>query len=108
MLNLDQIQRELRAIREFDILYFAKTEHYPEEILGFELRKLRKQELFRLAKQLALSNQGPPDRQMSRRLSVPSRVGKISRVPPVLSPSDRSTFWSKRILKYTHRLIDAG
>jgi hypothetical protein len=54
MLSLDQIQRELKAILDFDILFLAKSEHYPEEIVGFELRKLRKQELLGLAESLVL------------------------------------------------------
>jgi hypothetical protein len=45
MLSLDQIQRELRAIEDFDTLFLAASEYYSEEIVGFELRKLRKQEL---------------------------------------------------------------
>jgi hypothetical protein len=49
MLSLDQIQRELRAIEDFDTLLLAASEHYPEEVIGFELRKLRKQELLGLA-----------------------------------------------------------
>jgi hypothetical protein len=49
MLNLDQIQRELKAILNFDIIFLAWSEHYPEEFVGFELRKLRKQELLGLA-----------------------------------------------------------
>jgi hypothetical protein len=41
MPSLDQIQRELKAILNFDILFLAAGEHYPEEIVGFELRKFR-------------------------------------------------------------------
>jgi hypothetical protein len=52
MLNLDQILRELRAIEDFDAL-LAASEHYPEEAIGFELRKLRKSELLALAESLA-------------------------------------------------------
>jgi hypothetical protein len=52
MLSADQIQRELQAIMEFDILFLAKSEHYPEEIVGFELRKLRKWELLWLTESL--------------------------------------------------------
>jgi hypothetical protein len=50
MLSLDQIEGELKAIRDFDILFLARREHHREEIVGFELRKLRKQELLELAK----------------------------------------------------------
>jgi hypothetical protein len=49
MLSLDQIQRELKAILDFDTLFLACCEHYPEEIVGFELRMFRKQELLGLA-----------------------------------------------------------
>ena len=45
MLSLDQIQRELKAIEDFDFLFSAASEHRPEEIVGFELRRLREQEL---------------------------------------------------------------
>jgi len=55
MLNLDQILRELRAIEDFDAL-LATSEHYPEEAIGFELRKLRKSELLALAESLASKN----------------------------------------------------
>ncbi len=44
MLSMDQIQRELKAVLDFDILFLAGSECYPEEIIGFELRKLRKRE----------------------------------------------------------------
>lgn len=53
MLSADQIQLELQAIMEFDILFLAKSEHYPEEVVGFGLRRLRKQELLLLAESLA-------------------------------------------------------
>jgi len=56
MLSLDQIQRELKAIRDFDILFLAASEHCPEEIIGFKLRQLRKQELLGLAQSLASKN----------------------------------------------------
>jgi hypothetical protein len=38
-----------QAILNFDIIFLAWREHYPEEIVGFELHKLRKQELLGLA-----------------------------------------------------------
>ena len=53
MLSLDQIQRELKAILAFDLLFLANRNHYPEEILGFELRKLREKELLGFAQILA-------------------------------------------------------
>jgi hypothetical protein len=56
MLSLDQIQRELKAIMDFDILFVAWSEHYPDEIVGFEMRKLRKQELRGLAELIVSSN----------------------------------------------------
>jgi hypothetical protein len=56
MLSMDQIQRELKAILDFDILFLARSEHYSEEIVGFEMRKLRKQELRGLAEFIVSSN----------------------------------------------------
>ncbi len=56
MLSMDQIQRELKAILDFDILFLAASEHYPEEIVGFELRKFRKQELLGLAELIVSRN----------------------------------------------------
>ena len=48
MLNLDQIQRELRAIEDFDNVFLAASERRQEEVVGFLFRQLRKQELLRL------------------------------------------------------------
>ena len=49
MLSLDQIQRELKAIEEFDMLFLAQTERGKEETLEdalrFIIRQARKQEL---------------------------------------------------------------
>ncbi len=45
MVSLDDILRELRAIEDFDALFLARSKHYPEEIVGFAFRQLRKQEL---------------------------------------------------------------
>ena len=49
MLSLDQIQRELKAIEEFDMLFLAETERGKEETLEdalrFFIRQARKQEL---------------------------------------------------------------
>jgi len=56
MLSLDQIQRELKAILCFDILFLAAGERCPEEIVGFEVRKLRKQELRGLAELIVSRN----------------------------------------------------
>jgi len=56
MLSMDQIQRELKAILNFDIVFLAWSEHHPEEIVGFELRKLRKQELLGLAELIVSRN----------------------------------------------------
>ena len=56
MLSLDQIQRELRAIVDFDVLFLAANTHYPEEIDGFKFRQLRRQELLALAKSIASRN----------------------------------------------------
>lgn len=44
-MSTDEIMREIDAIKEFDILYLARIDHHPEEVVGFEFRKLRKQEL---------------------------------------------------------------
>ncbi len=56
MLSFDQIQRELKAILDFDLLFLAASERYPEEIVGFKLRQWRKQELLGLAESLASRN----------------------------------------------------
>lgn len=56
MLSMDQIRRELKAILNFDIIFLAGSEYYPEEIVGFELRKLRKQELLGLAASIVSKN----------------------------------------------------
>jgi hypothetical protein len=56
MLSLDQIQRERKAILDFDVLFLANSSQYSEEIVGFELRQLRKQELLGLAESLASRN----------------------------------------------------
>jgi hypothetical protein len=56
MPSLNQIHRELKAILDFDNLFSARSEHYPEEIVGGELRKFRKQELLELAESLASRN----------------------------------------------------
>ena len=49
MLSLDQIQRELKAIEEFDMLFLAETERGKEETLEdalrFFIRQARKQDL---------------------------------------------------------------
>jgi hypothetical protein len=55
-MTFDQTQRELTAILDFDIVYLAASNHYPDEIMGFELRKFRKQELLGLAELLASKN----------------------------------------------------
>jgi hypothetical protein len=49
MLKMEQIQRELKVILDFDDLFVCKSERYLEEKVGFELRKLRRQELLGLA-----------------------------------------------------------
>jgi hypothetical protein len=56
MLKLDQIRRELLAILDFDSRFSVQSEHYPEEIMGFEFRKLRKEELLALAETLTSRN----------------------------------------------------
>ncbi len=56
MLSFDQIQRELKAILEFDLLFSATSEHYPDEIAGAECRVLRKIELIDLVQTIAFRN----------------------------------------------------
>jgi len=56
MLSFDQVQRELKAIVEFDLLFSATSEHYPEEIAGAECRTLRRIELIDLVETIALRN----------------------------------------------------
>ncbi len=56
MLSFDQIQREIKAILDFDILFLAASTHYPEEIAGFKFRQLRRQELLGLAESLVSRN----------------------------------------------------
>jgi hypothetical protein len=55
-MSLDQIQRELEAIAAFDNSFLARSEPCTDEIVGFELRKLRRQELLRLAESIASSS----------------------------------------------------
>src|SRR5580700_6791784 len=40
MLSLDEVRRELKAVLEFNIIFFAAGKHYPEEIIGCEVRQL--------------------------------------------------------------------
>ena len=56
MLSFDQIQRELKAILDFDLLFLAASKHHPEEIVGFKFRQLRRQELLGLADSLVSRN----------------------------------------------------
>ena len=56
MLSLDQIERELNAIDEFDEKFLSEADHTVEEIVGFRLRQIRKQELLDLAKYLRTGN----------------------------------------------------
>ena len=53
---MDQVQRELKAILDFYDLFLARSDHDPEEVVGFELRKFRKRELLRMAELMALRN----------------------------------------------------
>ncbi len=52
MLSRDQIERELKVIEEFDSKFLAETEHTLEEMTGFRLRQIRRQELLELARSL--------------------------------------------------------
>jgi hypothetical protein len=56
MFSFDHLQRELKAIVDFDLSFMAKSEHYPEEIAGAECRILRKIELLELVETIALRN----------------------------------------------------
>ena len=60
MLSLDQIQRELKAIEEFDILFLADAakgkEETLEQAIGFIMRQARKQELRDFLKAFAARN----------------------------------------------------
>ena len=56
MLKLDQIRRDLQAILDFDSLFSVQSEHYPEEIMGFKFRQLRREELLALAESLTSRN----------------------------------------------------
>jgi hypothetical protein len=56
MLSFDQIQRELKAIVEFDQLFITIPEHCPEEWSGYECRVLRKIELLDLTVRMAARN----------------------------------------------------
>jgi hypothetical protein len=56
MFSFDQVQRELRAIADFDLFFSATSEHHPEEIAGAECRILRKIELLDLVETIALRN----------------------------------------------------
>jgi hypothetical protein len=56
MLSFDQIQLELKAILDFDLLFLAASKHHPEEIVGFKFRQLRRQELLGLADSLVSRN----------------------------------------------------
>jgi hypothetical protein len=55
-MTFDQIQRELKAIVDFDALFLAANEYHAEEIDGCECRILRKIELLELAGQIAARN----------------------------------------------------
>jgi hypothetical protein len=63
MLSLDQIQRELKAILDFDLIFLAASKHYREEIVGFEVRQCRRQELLRDMESLRVRRPNPSDPQ---------------------------------------------
>jgi len=50
MLSLDQIQRELKAIDEFDAVFLAERDHTLQDVVGFRERQNRRRELLELAK----------------------------------------------------------
>src|SRR5580704_10773438 len=63
MLSLDRIQRELKAILDFDIIFSAENKHYPAEIIGFEVRQWRKRELLQYVELLHIGRTKPCDSQ---------------------------------------------
>jgi hypothetical protein len=56
MVSFDQIQCELKAVVEFDALFLASADRYPDELDGHECRVLRKIELLELARHIAARN----------------------------------------------------
>jgi DNA-binding IclR family transcriptional regulator len=56
MLSLEQVRRELKAIRDFDILFLGSEEHPKDDCLAFVLRQHRKDELTAIAQKLATRN----------------------------------------------------
>ena len=58
MLSLEQIQRELRAIEQFDILFFAERLKRNDDSVAFVIRQIRKLELLQLLEGLAHESSG--------------------------------------------------
>ena len=56
MLRLDQTQRELVAIEDFDTRFLAEPEHGKEQTIAFIIRQARKQELLWFLGGLAARN----------------------------------------------------
>jgi len=56
MLSLDQIRRELRAIREFDALFFDEPVKQRDDSMSFLIRQARKLELLWFLEGLAAKN----------------------------------------------------
>jgi len=54
--SFDQIQRELKAMLDFDVVFLSVDDPCQEEIDGFQIRKLRRIELLALAKSIASRN----------------------------------------------------
>jgi len=56
-LSFDQIQRELRAIIRFDVLFLkSSADYYPDEVAGFECRQKRERELLDMVTSRTLKN----------------------------------------------------
>lgn len=56
VLTWENVRNELRAIRDFDILFLSEDQNREEECAAFVFRQLRKQELREIASALASRN----------------------------------------------------
>jgi hypothetical protein len=45
MINMDQIESELKTIEKLDAMFIKGAQHNCEETIGFEARQFRKREL---------------------------------------------------------------
>ena len=55
-MSLDEIQRELKAIDDFDTLLMAEPSCRFEDVIGHAVRIARKKELLEMAKRIAVRN----------------------------------------------------